>query len=409
MKVAFFVSRFPIISETFVVNLAGGVIRAGHDVRIFAAHGHAKRMDVVHPWVEEYDLLGRTREPNVPKPWLARLAAAPGAARRALAAHGPRALATLPPFAWQAEARNLRFLFEAAMFDEKDFDILHCQFATLAPLVLRHRGLGTLRGKLVVHIRGYDITEELRVRGPDTYRQVFAAADLFVANSKHFRDVAIAAGCPPERLHVVLSGINLEAFPFRPPMPPAAGPVRIVAVGRMVEKKGFAYALRALALLRAQGRDVMLDLIGDGPLETELVAESERLGITHCVHRHGRLSATGVAELLRQSHLFVAPSMTSATGNQDAATNTVKEAMAIGLPVVATRHGGMPELVEDGATGLLVPERDAAALAAALARLIDAPAQWPALAANARRRVEREAANEVVMRQMLELYASLCD
>lgn len=407
MRVAFVVSRFPVVSETFVVNMAAGLIDAGHELDIFALNGLARRLDVLHPSVTRYDLLARTRTPALPAGWPARLAAAPASARRAVAAQGWRALRTVPPLARHARARSLRLLFEAAMLGRGDFDIVHCQFATLALPVLQHRAAGTLRGKVVVHIRGYDVTEELNARSAHGYRRIFREADLFIANSRHFRDVAVAAGCPPQRLHVVPSGIELDAFPFRPPTPPASGPVRIVGVGRLVEKKGFVHAVRALARLRAAGRDVTLDLVGDGPLQGALAAEAERLAVADRVRLHGRLAADGVAAVLQTAHVFVAPSVTAADGNQDAATNTVKEAMATGVPVVATRHGGLPELVVDGETGVLVPEGDAEQLAAALARLIDAPATWAGLAAAARRRVEDEAANVVVTRQILDLYAGL--
>ena len=404
MKVAFFVSHFPLVSETFIVNLAKGLIDAGHELDIFALAGPPPNGRVLHPTVVQYRMMDRCAELSLPSNRLLRLAAVPRALKDSMSAHGIRALRTLPPANWRQRARSLRLLFESAMLNGGTYDVLHCQFATLAPLVLDHRDAGTLQGKLVVHVRGYDITQALRAAGPDLYKRVFAEADRVVANSDHFRRAAIAAGCPADRVEVIISGLDLSGFAFRHRPPPANGPVRLAAVGRLVEKKGFACALEAVATLRRQGRNVVLDVVGEGPLRDELGQQAAASGIADCVRFHGACPSDQVARILDESHLFVAPSVTAATGDQDAATNTVKEAMATGLPVVATRHGGLPEMITDGVTGFLVPERDTAALAARVAQLIDNPSLWPPMVTAARNRVEALADNAVVNRQLIALY-----
>ena len=407
MRVAFFVSHFPLVSETFILNMAKGVIDAGHELDIFALWGPPPQDSVLHPIITRYRLMDRYAEPDIPANKLLRLAAVPRTLGRSCATHGLRALRTVPPLNWRRRALNLRLLFESAMLRHGGYDVLHCQFASLAPMVLDHLDIRTLRGRLVVHIRGYDITQGLPEVGPDSYRRVFARADWFLANSDHFRRAAVAAGCPDDRIEVMISGLDLDAFAFRQRPPPADGPVRVVAIGRLVEKKGFAYALQAIAGLRAEGRDVVLDLVGNGPLRADLAREAADAGLAPYVRFHGACPSDEVARILAAGHLFVAPSVTAAGGDQDAATNTVKEAMATGLPVVASRHGGLPEMVLDGTTGLLVPERDADALAAALARLIDTPSLWPALTAAARAKVEGLADNAVVNAQVLALYDKL--
>ena len=407
MRVAFFVSHFPLVSETFVVNMAKGLIDAGHELDIFALAGPPPAGRVLHPTVVQYGMMNRCAELRLPRKWLLRLAAVPPVLKDAIAIHGMKALRTLPPANWRQRARSLRLLFESAMLHGRAYDILHCQFATLAPLVLDHRDAGTLQGKLVVHVRGYDITQALRAAGPGLYKRVFAEADRVVANSEHFRRAAIAAGCPADRTEVILSGLDLSGFTFRHRPPEPDGPVRVAAVGRLVEKKGFADALGALAVLCGQGRDVTLDLVGDGPLREALHQRAAACGVIDRVRFHGACPSDQVARILDRCHLFVAPSVTAASGDQDAATNTVKEAMATGLPVVATRHGGLPEMIIDGVTGFLVPERDPAALAARLAQFIDNPSLWPPMIQAARHRVEALADNAVVNRQVIGLYQRL--
>ena len=171
-------------------------------------------------------------------------------------------------------------------------------------------------------------------------------------------------------------------------------------MGRLVEKKGFADAIDAVARLRGEGRDVRLDILGDGPLRADL---ERRAG--EGVRLLGAASSDAVLAALHAADIALAPSVTAADGDQDGPVNTLKEAMATGLPVVATRHGGIPELVEDGVSGLLVPERDPEALARAIARLMDAPGDWPRLGAAGRRKVVALHDHRSILRATLSAYA----
>ena len=167
------------------------------------------------------------------------------------------------------------------------------------------------------------------------------------------------------------------------------GLVRILGVGRLVEKKGFEFAIRAVArLIKARG-NISFEIIGDGPLRDELQQLISDLGVEKSIRLVGPRNSPEIVDKLRRSDLFVATSVTSQRGNQDAPVNTLKEAMAVGLPVLATVHGGIPELVEDGVCGFLVPERNVEALADRLTYLIDHPDLWPDFGLAGRRRVEK--------------------
>jgi colanic acid/amylovoran biosynthesis glycosyltransferase len=204
----------------------------------------------------------------------------------------------------------------------------------------------------------------------------------------------------------VPTGIDLTRFRFRERRPPAQGPLRVLTVGRLVEKKGVRYALEATAKLVCQGRDLEHVIIGDGPLRAELEALSASLGLSGRVSFMGvRAHATIVDELAR-AHLFLAPSITSATGNEEGVPNTLKEAMACGVPVVSTRHAGIPELVEDGASGLLAPERDSDALAERIAFLIDHPEAWDGMGRRGRATVEATYAAPVAHARLHTIYRS---
>lgn len=208
---------------------------------------------------------------------------------------------------------------------------------------------------------------------------------------------ALAGGSDDPRIHLVPNGTDLdpeavegsgEAARKRWRLPPSA-PL-LLAVGRLVDKKGFRYLLDALPEVLRRHPDAHLVLGGGGDLEQALRARARELGVEGSVTFSGPLDHPGVLELMRAADLFVMPSIRDRRGNIDGLPVVVLEAMAAGLPVVATRVAGMPLAVADGETGLLVPERDPAALAEALLSLLGDPARRRALGSAGRRRVEEE-------------------
>ena len=383
--------RFPVLSEPFVLNQIAGLLDRGHDVQIYALNGLPDGPAKTHPIVERYALAKR-----------AHLAPPRGSGNaRAL-------LGLLPRLAGPALRRPLRFVRllgqiargewpdpvkalgrATVLLDAGPFDVVHCQFGNLAPPVMRFRAAGMLGGRLVTIFRGFDISRYVAEQGPDVYDELFAQGDFFLANCEFFRRRAIELGCPAERIVVHGSGIDVERFEFRARHFPESGPVRVATTGRLVEKKGMEYAIRAVAALGAQGVPVHLSIIGDGPLRAPFEALIGELGCAERVELLGWRDQREIIGILDRCHLFVAPSVTAADGNQDAPVNTLKEAMAMGLPVVATHHGGIPELVEDGVSGLLVSERDGEAIAAALHVLMANAASWPQMGAAGRAAVER--------------------
>ena len=371
LRIALLVHRFPVVSETFVIRLAADLAEAGHDLRVLAADPDAAPEPTVHALVHGAGLEARTHRAR---------RGGRVSPRRLLALTRPRVAALLA--AGQAVAPG-RLAVTRMMAAQPPLDVVHAQFATLGLLALRHRRYGTLRTRaLVVHLRGYDVTRHVRESGRDVYAALFREAQLFVANSEHFRQAAIALGCPAEKAIVIGSPIDTDRFAPPAAREPLEGrPLRLVAVGRLVEKKGFADAIEAVARLRAEGRHVTLEVLGDGPLRAAL-----RRAAGEGVTLRGAADADEVLAALHRADVALAPSVTAADGDQDGPVNTLKEAMATGLPVIGTRHGGIPELVDE-ANGVLVPERDPEALAAAIARLMDAPGDWARLGAAGRRKV----------------------
>ncbi|MEH6410696.1 MAG: glycosyltransferase [Hyphomonas sp.] len=407
MRIAFFVNAFPIASEAFIASSAAALIEAGHEVDIFGL-GNAQPSDQTSCVTEKAGLHERARNAAWPTTVMGGLRAMPGAIVASLAHHGLRRSPVFRPMTYRRTWLDFSAVHQAlALPKSGNFDILHCQFATLAEYVLKHREAGLLSGKVVVNFRGYDISEVVTHYGNDVYDNLWSRADAFIANCDYFRQRAIGIGCPRERIDVIGSGIRLSDFPYREPRLTQGGAVRFVSIGRLIERKGLHHALAAIAVIKAGGRPVHYDLIGEGEDRHALETLSRNLGLSDEVTFHGAQPHEKIAPILSRANILLAPCMTSAVGGVDAPVNSIKEAMASGVLVAATRHGGIPELVEDGVTGALATENDAADLTRAVQRLLDLEAHWPDIAATARQKVTDLYEIDMVTGRLIELYKTV--
>jgi glycosyltransferase involved in cell wall biosynthesis len=183
----------------------------------------------------------------------------------------------------------------------------------------------------------------------------------------------LTLGCPPEKLRINRTGVPLHEFPFIRRDAPTDGRWRFMQACRLIPKKGVATSLCAFAIFQKEFPNAELVIAGKGPLQPHLEELAEELGIVQKVHFRGFLSQPELLELYTTSHFFLHPSETPPDQNQEGIPNSILEAMSTGLAVLATRHGGIPEAVEDGRSGLLVEERDFEALATAMKNLVRSP------------------------------------
>ena len=254
--------------------------------------------------------------------------------------------------------------------------LLHAQFGLAGIRALPYQA--ALRVPLVVTFRGHDVSLVAGRAGvPHPWlkarrRALFARAALVLAVSADLARQLEALGAPPARLRVWRAGVRIPASPARTPSPPGAR-VRIVMAGRFVEKKGFEHGLEAIARARAAGIAIAPTLVGSGPLKAAYVRLARRLGLDDVIEWPGVLQHEALLDLLGKADLVLVPSVDAADGDCEGVPNVLKEAAARGVPVVATRHGGIPEAVEDGRSALLAPQRDATALAGAIVRLASDP------------------------------------
>jgi glycosyltransferase involved in cell wall biosynthesis len=217
-------------------------------------------------------------------------------------------------------------------------------------------------------------------------------ACFVVAISRVLQEQYLARHVQPgdlAKVQVIRCGVDLARYRRRAVAPPTQ-PLSILAVARLVEKKGLHYLIDACAMLHARGYPIRCRIIGDGPLHGRLAAHIRSAGLDDLLVLEGPRTEEEVHAALASATVFVQPSIVTAEGDMEGVPVSVMEAMAIGLPVVATQTGAIPELVRHRQTGLLVAPGDAAALAAAIVELYSHPDLAARLVANARQLIEEE-------------------
>ena len=227
---------------------------------------------------------------------------------------------------------------------------------------------------LAVHFRGADASAERYVkRLEQRYRRLFQLTSAVIVKNQTMRSRLIALGAQPAHVLISPSGADEQRFQGATP---ASMPPRFLAVGRFVSKKGPLDTLEAFALMRkltGKADACRLVMVGDGPLLAEARERAHQLGLEQMVQFPGVLSPDAVAEQMRRSRVFVQHSRTAEDGDEEGCPVSVMEAQLCGLPVVATRHGGIPDVVVDQQTGRLVAEGDRMGMAEAMALLADRP------------------------------------
>jgi glycosyltransferase involved in cell wall biosynthesis len=214
-------------------------------------------------------------------------------------------------------------------------------------------------------------------------RTLLATLPLVLARSESLGARLMELGCDASKIRINRTGVPMGGFPYLVHSPPADGAWCIIQASRFIEKKGLDITLKAFAEFRKKYPNSELILAGEGPLEGHLKDLARILGVEGSVRYPGFLNQKQLAAAYRSAHLFLHPSQTTTSGDQEGVPNSMLEAMASGLPVVATLHGGIPEAVHSGFDGLLVPEHDSPAVANALLEIAEDSATYEAFSRNA--------------------------
>ena len=264
---------------------------------------------------------------------------------------------------WQVSKSEVKKL--TRILEEQKAELLHIYFGHIAVHLLPL--IRTWRGPAVVSFHGADVMVDLE---KPTYRaatrQMLDAVRLVLVRSESLGRALVQVGCPAGKIRLQRTGIPIDEIPFRARDWPADGGWKFLQACRLIEKKGLRVSLRAFANFAGKYPAASFTIAGEGTLRSELGSLAAELGIAEKVFFPGFISQTQLRELFYQSHIFLHPSERGGDGNQEGVPNSMLEAMASGLPVFATEHGGIPEAIENGRSGILVKEGDVEALARAL-------------------------------------------
>lgn len=259
---------------------------------------------------------------------------------------------------------------------------------------------------LVVHFHGYDAyRHDVLARWGEGYRRAFARAAAVVAVSRDMREQLLRLGAPREKLHLRPYGVDLGKF-APPPSDRPGGPPRVLAVGRFVDKKAPHLTILAFQRVLSASPSAELHMVGDGPLLGACRILVGALGLGDRVRFHGVLPHDEIATWMRRADVYVQHSVVAPDGDSEGTPVSVLEAAASRLPIVATRHAGIEDVLEDGVSGHLVDEGDVDGMAAALERVLEDPGRAAAMGRAARRRVEEGYAGPDAIRGLHEILVS---
>jgi colanic acid/amylovoran biosynthesis glycosyltransferase len=335
MNILVVVATFPKIHDICMLNHMTGLIDRGHNVTIYAFNkGDCAN---VQEDVIAYDLMSKT-------------------------------------------------IFEKLPHSLDHYDIIMFQ---LGHKLFDVRKTHNFKGKIVVCLRGYDITAFLREK-PHAYDKYFDKCDLFLPVCEAFKKLLEKEGCPSDKIIVHHSAIDLSKFTFQAIKLPQKGNFNIVSAGRFIEKKGFIYAIKAIASLVKKYPMIRYTIIGDGMLKKKYKKLIKKLKVGNNIKIDSWYTHKEYIKILRKSHLFILPSITAHNNDQEGIPNVLKEAMAMGLIAVGTLVSGNPELIEDGVSGFLIPERNSDAIARAVEYLIVNPDKWTSIQLAAKAKIYAE-------------------
>ena len=275
-------------------------------------------------------------------------------------------------------------------------DIVHSHFGTTGwfdSLVVR-----SIKAKHVVTFYGLDVNmvPNQDPRWPGRYKSLFKSADLFLCEGPHMAECIEELGCPPDKVKVHHLGVDVDKIPYQPRQWQPGEPLRVLIAAAFREKKGILYALEALGRLQNEV-DLEITIIGDATTEPRSLTEKQK--ILQVIDKYGLQSKIRMlgfqpySVLMKEAykhHIFLSPSVTASDGDTEGgAPVSIIEMAASGMPIVSTTHCDIPEVVIDGESGYLAPERDVSALADKLNFLVSNPGIWEQGGRKGRQHIEK--------------------
>lgn len=372
--IGYILKRYPRLSETFILNEIRALERLGTRLTLFSLLRPEETH--YHPTVSEV----RSPVHYLPPSWLEKARTVAGAHLSVLAGAPGRYLHALGLATWwsirtrhpiSVGKQFLRAGFVASHCRREGIKHLHAHFANAPATVAR---LASVMCGITYSFTTH--AKDLYLSPPRVIERRVRSASFVLTCTQHNVDY-LRGFLPPEeqrKVHLVYHGIDLSAFPPAALAEPAQDLPLILSVGRLVPKKGMTDLIEACRLLRDRGVPFRCAIVGQGPLRNDLEQRVGELQLGNEVQFLGAMAHDRLIRFYGEASMFALACHVTEDGDRDGIPNVIVEAMATGLAVVSTQVSGIPELVDHGRNGILVPPRDPAGMADALQRLIEQPA-----------------------------------
>ena len=292
---------------------------------------------------------------------------------------------------------------------EKNVKLLHAHFGTEGYKYLKLKK--NLNLPMITTFYGFDVSEIPRIPyWKKRYARLFQEGDLFLTEGNNMKKELIKLGCSENKIIIQHLGVDLNIFNFTPRTFPEDGNITILIAGSFREKKGIPYAIQAFAKVKKDHPDIQLRILGDGSMRNQIESLISELGISSSVTLLGYQPHDVFLNEAASAHIFMLPSITAQNGDTEGgAPVAILEAQATGLPVISSYHADIPEVVVDGKSALLAPEKDVEMLAKHLEYLVEHPEVWVSMGQAGREHVENEYDLIVQVEKLENIYNELCD
>ena len=401
MKILFLINKFPEISQTFILNQIVYLLNSNINLKILSLKQSDK--SVKHNEIEKIinivTYLDKHNSYKIASLLTNKIKSYPKIFRTISKLISPNEFFLLPSY-----FSLLIYLLA------KRPDIIHCHFGPLGILVSKLKFLKLFNGKIVTSFHGYDLSKFFNTnegRENNVYTDLIDNGSLFLPVSKYWKLKLVNLGFPESKIKVHKMGIDTSYFRYKKP---AKKPTKVLSIGRLFEKKGFYYSILAFKnfLNKNTDKNIVYEIIGSGPEYTALNNLIRENKLNNKVRLIGALAKNEIRDYLNSSDIFILPSVTAENGDMEGIPVVLMEAMATGLPVISTFHSGIPELVENNVSGLLVQEKNINELSEALQKLIDNPYLREKLSRNARKKIEKDHDFFKLNRNIIKHYEEIC-
>lgn len=401
LKVAILVRQFPNIVQTYILNHIIFLKNSGTDAVIIAV-SNPKQAEV-HPAVHKYDLMSEVIYINTVKvSALMQIFTLPLYKPHYLSALNKVFFSNL----WKIYGIKyvIKAILTAKILSTHNFDLIHSHTLISSYEYLYLKNI--FRIPIITTFHGFE-PKNSKTLAIEKTRLVLKQTDAFIVNTRFAQKQLTDMRCQKDKIHIIPQGTNTADFPYKPRKIIKDRPVIMLSVGRLSIEKGFHVAIKAIAIAVKHNPDIKYHIIGSGPEEANLTALINRLSLQEVVKIYGSVSTDELLEHYSGAHMFILPSIDFKDGSHTETQGVVlQEAQSSGIPVLASRTGGIPEVIKDGKTGLLFCEEDDAQLAQLIESLVADNNLYQNLSQQARKDVEENYSIDVIGTRLMAIYKS---